>query len=857
MANEFILRNGFLSSANSEVTGSFTVTGDLSANKFIKDGGNGLQFLKADGTVDENTYLTAGDVPDLVTFAISSEDHAGPTTSTLRLSGSNSSEDNINLVGAGTTVITQSGNSTFTFTSNDAFDGTVTSVGISNGGGLLVSNSPITTSGTITITNDDRGSSQNIFKSVLITTGETADDLTITADSNPDTLRFQQEGSISVRTDSTSNTIIISGSDHTYTGSNGVVLVGSDFRHVDTSTVVDLTTTTNYYVDTLTFDTYGHVTGYGTSLVPDSKNTTYDISAVTSASGGIIRLNGHDDTSTDSVLLKSGPNVSVTYVDANTIEISSSDQHIGSVTSVSAGNGITLTGTSTINPTLSIVQHTPTAGSIGELHIGTNTLGVKLGTTSTTAAAGNDARLHSQNTDLGTSSNTFYLGTSGPKIKNNSGIFELRNSSDSDFADLVVDNLTVKGTTTTVESETVIIADNIITLNSNITVAPSENGGIEIERGTSTNASLIWNESTDKWYAGIVGSEKEIILSDHTHSSYDYSATALTGKTVFSDIEVVNGIVTGQVTTRELTLSDLGYSTPTIGDGSLLSVNGTGITVNWDSTYTANKTGNSTFTVTNTDRGSSQNIFKNITFTDTDSGHTWGQTGTIEAENNNDTITFVSGSIIDVTVSPGTDAIKINHGTIGSPSNSTNTGRTYIQSLGFDGYGHVNSISTGTESAVDTNTWVSGTGFNTTTGILTLHRSGNITSSLTEDLGIGSADTPTFTGLKIQDKSLYSFGENLDVDTGSPEVVLSTAVGTYTAAFYDYVVTNGSNSRAGTVISTWNGGSVTYTDNSTLDTNGGDTSQVTFSVELDSGNVNLVATTTSSNWIIKSIGRFL
>jgi len=63
-------------------------------------------------------------------------------------------------------------------------------------------------------------------------------------------------------------------------------------------------------------------------------------------------------------------------------------------------------------------------------------------------------------------------------------------------------NLTVSGTTTTVNSETVTIADNIIVLNSNETGSPSENGGIEIERGTSSNKSLTWNETDDKWTVG-------------------------------------------------------------------------------------------------------------------------------------------------------------------------------------------------------------------------------------------------------------------------------------------------------------------------------------------------------------------
>src|SRR6056300_1079331 len=71
------------------------------------------------------------------------------------------------------------------------------------------------------------------------------------------------------------------------------------------------------------------------------------------------------------------------------------------------------------------------------------------------------------------------------------------------FNDMTVSgNLTVSGTTTTVNTETINLADNTITLNSNETGTPSQDGGIEIERGTSTNKTLIWNETTDKWTVG-------------------------------------------------------------------------------------------------------------------------------------------------------------------------------------------------------------------------------------------------------------------------------------------------------------------------------------------------------------------
>ena len=61
-------------------------------------------------------------------------------------------DQTVSLTGAGTTVVTGT-YPNFTITSNDAFTGTVTSVAATAGTGISVSGSPITTSGTLTITN--------------------------------------------------------------------------------------------------------------------------------------------------------------------------------------------------------------------------------------------------------------------------------------------------------------------------------------------------------------------------------------------------------------------------------------------------------------------------------------------------------------------------------------------------------------------------------------------------------------------------------------------------------------------------------------------------------------------------------
>ena len=87
--------------------------------------------------------------------------------------------------------------------------------------------------------------------------------------------------------------------------------------------------------------------------------------------------------------------------------------------------------------------------------------------------------------------------------------------------DLVVGgNLTVNGSITTVNTETILLADNIITLNSNATGTPTQDAGIEVERGDAANVYFRWNETTDRW--------------EFTNDGTTYFNVPITGDTNFS-----------------------------------------------------------------------------------------------------------------------------------------------------------------------------------------------------------------------------------------------------------------------------------------------------------------------------------
>jgi hypothetical protein len=104
----------------------------------------------------------------------------------------------------------------------------------------------------------------------------------------------------------------------------------------------------------------------------------------------------------------------------------------------------------------------------------------------------------------------------------------------------VAGDLTVSGTTTTVNTETINLADNVITLNSNEAGTPTQNAGIEVERGTSTNVVLRWNESSDVWeftvdgtnYIPVVGTTSTQTLTNKTLTSPSITSPSLTSPTI-------------------------------------------------------------------------------------------------------------------------------------------------------------------------------------------------------------------------------------------------------------------------------------------------------------------------------------
>jgi hypothetical protein len=99
---------------------------------------------------------------------------------------------------------------------------------------------------------------------------------------------------------------------------------------------------------------------------------------------------------------------------------------------------------------------------------------------------------------------------------------------------LVTGDLTVQGDTTTVNTATLDIEDNIITLNtgetgSGVTLIYS---GVEIDRGSSSKAALIFDETNP---TGIAGSAGTWAIAYGTAGSYGYTDSNLKVKRILTD----------------------------------------------------------------------------------------------------------------------------------------------------------------------------------------------------------------------------------------------------------------------------------------------------------------------------------
>lgn len=278
-----------------------------------------------------------------------------------------------------------------------------------------------------------------------------------------------------------------------------------------------------------------HSNGTATYWAID-ENAGGTVTSVATANG----LSGGPITTTGTLGVVSGStltvNVSGIHVNTANLSIATSqltgDIALGANTSgnyvatITAGNGISGSSTSEGGtPTIAVVAGRGIASNsigvhviVGNSTVISNTLGVYVNAAALSIAtsqltgdvalgtntSGNYvATITNANGISGSSSAeggtpTIGVVTGSSLTVNTSGIHVNSALSITDLA--LSGNLIVSGSRTYINTTTLEVGDNIVTLNANLGAnPPTENAGIEIMRGTSANVQFIWDETNDRW----------------------------------------------------------------------------------------------------------------------------------------------------------------------------------------------------------------------------------------------------------------------------------------------------------------------------------------------------------------------
>ena len=280
-------------------------------------------------------------------------------------------------------------------------------------------------------------------------------------------------------------------------------------------------------------------------------------------------------TSNDSDISTLTTNIGTTGQTLQT-QITSNDSDISTLTSNLVTTGQTLT--TNIN---TVATNLGTSGQTLQTQITSNdsdisTLTSNLGTTGQTLQTqitSNDTDIASLTTNLGTTGQTLQtqitsndsdistLDSTTVKLTTNQSIAGNKIFTN----DVTINNLTVTGTEVVVDVENLAVKDNIIEINSGESGAGISriSGGIVIDRGTATNANILYNDANDRFELNFpLAVEGEVVASA--------SNLITTGQTLTTNINTVstNLGTSGQTLQTQITSNDNDISTLTTNLGT-------------------------------------------------------------------------------------------------------------------------------------------------------------------------------------------------------------------------------------------------------------------------------------------------
>ena len=132
----------------------------------------------------------------------------------------------------------------------------------------------------------------------------------------------------------------------------------------------------------------------------------------------------------------------------------------------------------------------------------------------------------------------FDNGTDAAIIESRNNTLMIGDTDGTEHNVIINGNLTVEGTTTTVNTQQTTVADPFML----ITSLDVDKAGIEVDRDGETNAQFGWNETDDRWEAFHTSSLFSSIMESTTLTTSDLTAT---GTSILSDLESPLVTITG------------------------------------------------------------------------------------------------------------------------------------------------------------------------------------------------------------------------------------------------------------------------------------------------------------------------
>ena len=160
---------------------------------------------------------------------------------------------------------------------------------------------------------------------------------------------------------------------------------------------------------------------------------------------------------------------------------------------------------------------------------------------------------------------------------------------------------------------------------------------------------------------------------------------------------------------------------------------------------------------------------------------------------------------------------------------------------------------------IDTGSLVTTASFNAYTGSNTSQFSGTASYSTTSNTSVISQTSSYATNFVIG-STLALNGTLTDSSTINSTIVganniFQQSTGSFTSAHGKYTAYKGVNSRAGEFVTSWNGTTTSYYDNSTVDI--GNTTDITFQSSIVTSQFQINSTSLSSGWTIKMLVTYL